>query len=105
MSTVNSAQAPSAPTRAPARGAWRPIAPDRSISVRPSSSSARVARITPSAPIVAAAPPTKVPTRHIVKPPALMRSKGGPSIARMVGLAESAPIVAAPVCGSGKSVA
>ena len=81
-------EAPSA-TRTPARsGACRPTTADRSSSTRPSSSSPRVERTTPSTVIIPAIVATKVPTRQTVKPPAVARSVGGPSMARMVGLAD-----------------
>ena len=94
---------PKATTSAPASGACRPIAPARSSSTRPSSSSARVARITPSAAIIAAAAATNVPTRHIVNPPAVSRSYGGPSIARIVGFPSRAATVARPTGPAGTS--
>ena len=52
-----------------------------------------------------AAAATKVPTRHITKPPALSSSNGGPSMARMVGLAASAAVVSRPTSVSGTSSA
>lgn len=103
MTMPSSRHAPRATTIAPASGARRPIAPARSNSRRPASSSARVARMTPRAAIIAAAAATKVPTRHIVKLPGCSRSNGGPSIARIVGLAASATRVPRPASVSGMS--